>query len=101
MNSFVTNLYMKPTPGATSQRLTPSTTATSTFGAFNKSTKSVSFDVQVNDVFMTIDGSAPTTTNGHKLYAGRAYTQGVSAAASAKFISSTGSAVIFASELTT
>ena len=101
MNSFVTNLYMKPTPAATSQRLTPDASTVASFTGLNSGTKAVSFDVQANDVFMTIDGSTPTTTNGHKLYAGRAYTISFSSAIAAQFISASGTAVIFASELTT
>jgi hypothetical protein len=100
MNSYVVNLYPKPTPTATSQRLSPDAATEATFSAFNQNTKSVSFDVQSNDVFMTIDGSIPSTTNGHKLYSGRAYTLSVESAKAARFISSTGTAVIFASELT-
>lgn len=99
MNSYISNLYLKPTDGATSQRLSPAATPVS-FSAFESRTKAVSFDVQTNDVFMTIDGSTPTSTNGHKLYAGRAYTLSVEAARNAKFISASGTAVIFASELT-
>jgi ketosteroid isomerase-like protein len=100
MNSYVVNLYLKPTDGATSQRLSPTATVVATFSAFEKGTKAVSFDVQSNDVFMTIDGSTPTTTNGHKLYAGRAYTLSVEAAREAQFISASGTAIVFASELT-
>jgi len=101
MNTFVTNLYMKPTPGATSQRLTPSTGVTVSFSGLDKVTRAVSFDVQTDDVFMTLDGSTPTTTNGHKLYAGRAYTISYASALAAKFIGASGTSVIYASELTT
>jgi hypothetical protein len=101
MNSFVTNLYMKPTPGATSQRLLPTASTVASFSAVNSATKSVSFDIQSEDVFMTIDGSTPTSTNGHKLYAGRAYTISSGSAKVAKFISASGTAAIFGSELTT
>ena len=100
MNSYVVNLYPKPTPTATSQRLLPDASTEATFSAFDQNTKAVSFDVQSGDVFMTIDGSIPSTTNGHKLYAGRAYTLSVESARVARFIGATGSAVIFASELT-
>jgi len=34
----------------------------------------------------TFDGSAPTTTNGHRLYAGSHYTWSTAAAQQAKFI---------------
>jgi hypothetical protein len=100
MNSYVVNLYLKPTDGATSQRLTPDASTTAQFSAFERGTKAVSFDVQTNDAFMTIDGSVPSSTNGHKLYAGRAYTLSVEAARQASFIGDGGTSVIFASELT-
>ena len=92
---------MKPTTTATSQRLTPGTSTVAFFAELDVKTKAVSFDVQANDVFMTIDGSTPNTTNGHKLYAGRAYTLSSNSIEAAKFISASGSAVIFGSELTT
>ena len=100
MNSYISNLYLKPTDGATSQRLTPDTTTEATFGAFEIRTKAISFDVQTNDAFMTIDGSVPSSTNGHKIYAGRAYTLSKEAAIKARFIAAAGTSVIFASELT-
>jgi len=100
MNSYISNLYLKPTDGATSQRLSPTGSTVASFSAFVRSTKAISFDVQADDVFMTVDGSTPTTTNGHKLYAGRAYTLSVEAARVAQFLSAGGTAVIFASELT-
>tara|TARA_B110000483_G_scaffold26312_1_gene31476 strand:- start:166 stop:471 length:306 start_codon:yes stop_codon:yes gene_type:complete len=100
MNSYISNLYLKPTDGATSQRLSPTASTVASFSAFVRGTKAISFDVQTNDVFMTVDGSTPTTTNGHKLYAGRAYTLSVEAASVAQFLSASGTAVIFASELT-
>ena len=100
MNTYISNLYLKPTDGATSQRLSVTTSSVAEFSAFQRSTKAISFDVQTEDVFMTIDGSTATTTNGHKLYVGRAYTLSVEAARTAKFISDSGTAIIFASELT-
>jgi hypothetical protein len=100
MNSYVSNLYLRPTSGATSQRLTPDTTTEASFGSFESGTKAISFDVQTNDAFMTIDGSVPSSTNGHKIYAGRAYTLSFAAATNARFIAAAGTSVIFASELT-
>ena len=76
MNSYISNLYLKPTDGATSQRLSPTASTVASFSAFVRSTK------------------------GHKLYAGRAYTLSVEAARVAQFLSASGTAVIFASELT-
>tara|TARA_R110001606_G_C15325713_1_gene645051 strand:- start:1157 stop:1465 length:309 start_codon:yes stop_codon:yes gene_type:complete len=98
-NSFVTNLYLVPTEGATSQRLTPDATTVEEFGAFNASTRVIFFDVQSNDIFMTLDGSTPTTTNGHKLFAGRSYSLSIQAARVAKFISATGTAVVYGTEM--
>ena len=84
------------------QRLTVSDAAGGVqFGtAFNVITDFVMFDVQEADVFVTIDGSAPTTTNGHKLYQGRAYTWSRAMATAAKFIKAGATdAKIHASEL--
>mgnify|MGYP003117790607 CR=1 FL=1 len=101
-NSFVTNLYPKPTPGATDQTLSVDDTAGGKqFAAFNSLTKYVVLDVQVSDVRVTYDDSAPTSTNGHILYAGRSYTWSKQAATAAKFIEdSTVTATIHASEFT-
>ena len=101
-NSFVTNLYPKPTPGATDQTLTVDSTAGGKqFGAFNSLAKYIVLDVQVADVRVTFDGSAPTSTNGHILYAGRSYTWSKQAATAAKLIEDTTTdATVHASEFT-
>ena len=110
-NSFVTNLYPIPSGSANDHRLTVDATAggvqfsqsgkDDNTNAFDSLTKYIAFDVQDADVFMTFDGSAPTTSNGHKLFAGRSYTFSKEAAAKAKFISSgTTSAKIHASQFT-
>ena len=102
-NSYVTNLYPKPTPGVTDQTLTVDATAGGVqFGtAFNSLTRYIVLDVQGEDVRVTYDDSAPTTTNGHILFAGRSYTWSKQAAAAAKFIRDGGTdATIHASEFT-
>ena len=101
-NSRTTNLYPVPTPGATDQTLTVDSTAGGVqFSAFNSLTRYVVLDVQVADVRVTYDGSAPTTTNGHILFAGRSYTWAKKTAEAAKFIEDTTTdAVIHASEFT-
>jgi len=102
-NSYVSNLYPKPTPGVTDQTLTVDATVGGVqFGtAFNSLTRYIVLDVQGADVRVTYDDSAPTTTNGHILYAGRSYTWSKQAAAAAKFIRNGGtSASIHASEFT-
>jgi len=99
-NSLVTNLYPKPTPGATDQTLAVDNSV-QTFGAFNSLTKFVVLDVQVADVRVTYDGSTPSSTNGHILFAGRSYTWSKAAAEAAKFFEDTTTdATIHASEFT-
>ena len=101
-NSRTTNLYPVPTPGATDQTLAVDDTAGGKqFSAFNSLTRYVVLDVQVADVRVTYDGSAPTSTNGHILFAGRSYTWAKRTAEAAKFIEDTTTdAVIHASEFT-
>ena len=100
-NSFVTNLYPKPTPGVTDQSLAVADSAVPFGTAFNSLTKYVVLDVQTADVRVTYDGSDPTTSNGHILFAGRSYTWSKEAAAAAKFIrNGSTSASIHASEFT-
>jgi len=99
-NSLVTNLYPKPTPGATDQTLAVDNSV-QTFGAFNSLTKFIVLDVQVADVRVTYDGSTPSSTNGHILFAGRSYTWSKAAAEAAKFFEDTTTdATIHASEFT-
>lgn len=50
----------------------------------------VDLDVQDADVMCTFDGSAPTTTNGHRLNQGTAYTWSRARALAAKFIRQAG-----------
>ncbi len=110
-NSFVTNLYPIPSGTANDHRLTVDATAggvqfsqsskDDNTDAFDSLTKYIAFDVQDADVFMTFDGSAPTTSNGHKLFAGRSYTFSKEAAVKAKFIQAGGTpAKIHASQFT-
>ena len=110
-NSFVTNLYPIPSGTGNDHRLTVDATAggvqfsqsskDDNTDAFDSLTKYIAFDVQDADVFMTFDGSAPTTSNGHKLFAGRSYTFSKEAAVKAKFIrSGSTSATIHASQFT-
>ena len=110
-NSFVTNLYPIPSGTANDHRLTVDATVggvqfsqsskDDNTDAFDSLTKYIAFDVQDADVFMTFDGSAPTTSNGHKLFAGRSYTFSKEAAIKAKFIRAGGtSAKIHASQFT-
>ena len=109
-NSFVTNLYPIPSGSGNDHRLTVDDTTGGVLfsgvnddntNAFDALTKYIAMDVQDADVFMTFDGTAPTTSNGHKLFAGRSYTFSKEAAVKAKFIRSGGtSAKIHASQFT-
>jgi|TARA_X000001388_G_scaffold2259_1_gene1806 hypothetical protein len=113
-NSFVTNLYPKPTPGIGDRQVTCSGTSgdfsgtggtTVTGGdnsaAFNSLTKYVVLDVQVADARVTYDGTAPTASKGHILYSGRSYTWSKQAATAALVINDGSSnSVIQISEFT-
>ena len=101
-NSRSTNLYPKVVNGHTDEALAVDDTAGGVqFSAFNSACKYVVLDVQTADVRVTYDDSAPTSTNGHILFAGRSYTWAVETARAAKFIRSGGtSATIHASQFT-
>jgi hypothetical protein len=77
MNSKIGNLYLNK-PIGTDQRLTvDSTSGGVQFSAFNASADYVAWDVQDADIMVTFDGSAPTSTNGHRLYVGQTGTWSV------------------------
>jgi hypothetical protein len=103
MASFnLNNIFPKPAiyrgSSVADQRLTVSSTAVQ-LSAFGDTTNMVMFDIQDADVMCTIDGSTPTSSNGHRLYQGRAYTWSTAMAQAAKFIRQAGTdAVIHASE---
>lgn len=99
-----TNFYPVPAVLAGSsvadQRLTvDSTVGGLQFTAYtNQQADVVVLDVQTADVMCTFDGSAPTTTNGHRLYATFQYTWNIAAFNAAKFIAATAtSGVVHAS----
>ena len=103
MASFnLNNIFPKPAiyrgSSVADQRLTVSSTAVQ-LSAFGDTTNMVMFDIQDADVMCTIDGSTPTSSNGHRLYQGRAYTWSTAMAEAAKFIRQAGTdAVIHTSE---
>lgn len=98
------NLFPKParyqSAAVADQRLTVDATAGGVqFSAFNDITNMIVLDVQDADVMCTFDGSAPTSTNGHRLYSGSHYTWSTATTAAAKFIrQGSTSAAIQASE---
>ncbi len=86
-------LYPFPASGQSDERLTVSNTAIqfsslSTWAASNM-VKLITLDIQGANVFVTFDGSNPTTTNGHLLYVGQNYTWSFGKAKAAKFIRAT------------
>ena len=105
MSSFnLNNIFPKPAwyrgSAVSDQRLTVDGTAGGVqFSAFGDTTTMIVLDVQDADVMCTFDGSAPTSTNGHRLYNGSHYTWSTAAAQQAKFIrQGAASAAIQASE---
>lgn len=103
-NSFVTNLYPKPTNSTTMERLQVTASSGSTGNSFqttySSNTKYIVLDVQDADVLVSYTGD-PTTALGHRLYAGRSYTWSKVAAEKAKFVkASTTTANIHATEFT-
>ena len=92
MSSFnLNNIFPKPAwyrgSAIADQRLAvDSTVGGVQFSTFSDTTTMIVLDVQDADVMCTFDGSAPTTTNGHRLYSGSHYTWSTAAAQQAKFI---------------
>ena len=92
MISFnLNNIFPKPAwyrgSAVADQRLTVDNTVGGVqFSTFSDTTTMIVLDVQDADVMCTFDGSAPTTTNGHRLYSGSHYTWSTAAAQQAKFI---------------
>ncbi len=100
MNVFASNLFWNPTPSVADQRLTVDATVGGVqFAAFADNTEIVSFQVQDANVYCTLDGSAPTTSNGFLLLQNREYNWRKGMAKAAKFIrASSTSAAIHAQE---
>lgn len=93
-------IYTRPAAGQTDQRLTVDATVGGVSGTTydGNSVDTVDLDVQDADCMVTFDASAPTTTNGHRLYATRSYTWSTARWNAAKFIRLTAtSAVVHAS----
>ena len=100
-NSYAVNIYPVPTPGAVDERLAVSSSVVSFSTKWDDGTnKFVVLDIQNANVMCTFDGSDPSATNGHRLYAAQSYTWHVKTADSAKFIRQIGDAVIQASPFT-
>lgn len=93
MSYDLNNLYTKPAfdnanAPIADQRLTVDATAGGLqFTAYTEAGVTlVDLDIQDADVMVTFDNSAPTSTNGHRLYVGKSYTWAASRFNAAKFI---------------
>lgn len=104
-----TDFAPKPTVTAggipvVSQRLAVSGSAVSFASVFyanpaaNTSTNLVIVDVQGNDMYVTFDGSTPSSTNGNQIYAGNSYAWHVTTASQAKFIQQSAAGTVQANE---
>jgi len=94
-------MYLKPVPGVSGQALSVtagSAVSLATSTAFSVSCNCVTVDVQTADVMVTFGGETPSTTVGHRLYAGQNYTWSKAAAIQAKFIAVSATATLYASE---
>ena len=104
MATFSPNVFF-PIPAGSSlqdQRLTVDSTVGGVQFTAVDSAKAqfIMFDIQTADVMVTVDGTAPTTTNGHRLYAGTFYTWSTGMVNAAKFIAATAtSGVVHASPI--
>ena len=96
-------LYPKPSLGSNGtavagQRKTVSSAAVTWTTPFDANTSLVSVDVQVDDVYVTFDGTTPSASNGHRLYAKDKVLWSKATATAAKFIRVTTDATLQASE---
>lgn len=89
-NSFVTNLYPKPTPDTTMEKivLDSSSTPEGKTTTYSNLTKYIVLDVQDADARVRFDGTVVSQSTGHRLYAGRSYTLSKAALEAASFIRS-------------
>lgn len=77
-----------------------STAAVQLTTALNAGTHMAMFDIQGGNVWVTVDGQTPSSTKGHLLAVGQAYTWSPGMLSAAKFIATTTTnATIWVSEL--
>jgi hypothetical protein len=105
MNTSVNNLYPSPSPGLTDEALSVDNTAggvqLAASGWSQSNTKYVDWQCQTDQIRVTFDGSAPTTTNGFLLNVNQSGSWSYDRAKAAKFIRVTNTAVFFAQPATT
>lgn len=89
MTTNINNFFPKPATGQTGQTLTVGATAvaiTTPYTSLNVA--AVFFDIQTADVYVTFDGTTPSTVNGHLLKADEKYSWSNGIISSAMFIRS-------------
>ena len=109
-NSIINPIYLRPsfkmsagsTTAVQGQQLTVTSTATSTFSAFDPVTTAVGVDFSGTTgaaVYATFDGQTPSSTKGHQLVAGEKYTWSRRAAELVKFVAtSTANVTVWVTE---
>jgi len=101
-NAKITNLFPVPTTGVTTGELlsvgavTPVQFATT----YNVNTRYVIFDVRDQSVYVTVHGETPSASAGSIIAAGQSVQWHVEVAKKAKFLATTGTAKIYASQFT-
>lgn len=80
------NFYPKPNGDKADENLTVSSSVVPFSTTWDITTQYIVLDVQNADVMVTFDGSTPSPTNGHRLYAGTNVVWSRQAATTAKFI---------------
>ena len=97
-------VYPKPASGLTGERLTVSSSPVQFANASTWQSgglvRTVDVDIQSNDVWATFDGGTPSSSNGHRLYAGQNYTWSIERARAARFVRVSADATIQASPST-
>jgi len=69
MNSYVVNLYPVSNDQAPMQTVLPGTTATSFVNNFDVKTNVFFFTLHAGNMYVTFDGTTPSSTNGHTMEA--------------------------------
>lgn len=86
-------------PTGTSQRLTVTSASAVTFATFETEAEYIFGECQDNPIRYTMDGTDPTATTGHRLVAGDIFLWHVNLAKVCRFITESGTATLYATEL--
>lgn len=91
MTNNISNIYPKPSSGVLGERLAVSSAAVAlaASGWDVTNTKQVIWNLQAGDVYVTFDGTVPSSSNGCLIYAGQSGTWSLQLAKSARFIRAT------------